>query len=69
MASPLIYAGLRTTEAWLDTTLASLNALGSAPDGFIPGCFPSAGVAPGHPAIEKYKAIFEPENTPFKYGH
>ena len=65
VASPLIYASLRVTEAWLDSTLASLDAFGGgAPDGFIAGCFPDHSAA--GPAIEKYRALFELQNTPFK---
>lgn len=64
MASPLIYASLRITEAWLDAAMASINSFGGAPDNFISGCFPDQSA--GGPAIEKYRALFELHNTPFK---
>ena len=63
VASPLIYASLRVTEAWLDSILQSLNAFGRCPDNLIPGC--SANPAAGGASIEKYKALFELQNTPF----
>ena len=66
VASPLIYASLRITEAWLNSTLVSLDAFPSSPpDNFIPGCFPNPGAS--GPAIEKYKSLFQQQNTPFKY--
>ena len=63
MASPLIYASLRVTEAWLSSLMASLKTYGAPPDSYIPGCF-SNPLATG-PAIEKYRSLFEPQNTPF----
>ena len=63
VASPLIYASLRVTEAWLSSLMASLKTHGAPPDNYIPGCF-SNPLAAG-PAIEKYRSLFEPQNTPF----
>jgi len=60
----LIYASLRVTEAWLSSAEWALHAFNGPPDNFIPGCFSDPG-AQG-PAIGKYKALFEPQNTPFK---
>ncbi len=63
MASPLIYANLRVTEAWLSSIIGSLRVFGSAPANYIPGCF--ADLNASGPAIEKYKCLFEHQNTPF----
>ena len=63
VASPLIYASLRVTESWIDSTLDSLNKVGGPPDNFLPGCQANFS-APG-PAIQKYKSLFELQNTPF----
>eukprot|EP00094_Tigriopus_californicus_P002839 TCALIF_02737-PA protein Name:"Similar to DMXL1 DmX-like protein 1 (Homo sapiens)" AED:0.22 eAED:0.22 QI:0/0.72/0.68/1/1/1/19/158/2211 len=63
VASPLIYASLRITESWLDSIQRVLNKFGKVPDNFIPGCYPNPN-ATGK-AIEKYKCLFEPQNTPF----
>ena len=64
VASPLVYACMRMTETWKEYALESINNFGQAPDDFIPGCFsnPSA----SGPAIEKYRCLFEPQNTPFR---
>ncbi len=64
VASPLIYACLRISEAWLSSALSALETFGVPPDDFIPGCFANPG-AHG-PAIEKYRSLFELHNTPFK---
>ena len=64
VASPLVYACMRMTETWKEYALESINNFGQAPDDFIPGCFsnPSA----SGPAIEKYRCLFEIQNTPFR---
>ncbi len=63
VASPLAYACLRVTEAWKNAIFVQLASYGSPPNNFIPGCF-AVQVSQG-PAIDKYKALFEPQNTPF----
>ena len=65
VASPLVYACMRMTETWKEYAIESINSFGQAPDDFIPGCFPNP-TASG-PAIEKYRCLFEPQNTPFRY--
>jgi hypothetical protein len=63
IASPLIYANLRVTEAWLSNIMATLRGFGSPPSNYIPGCFSNPTAA--GPTIEKYRCLFEPHNTPF----
>ena len=64
VASPLVYSCMRMTETWKEYALESIISFGQAPDDFIPGCFsnPSA----SGPAMEKYRCLFEPQNTPFR---
>ena len=63
LASPFIYKCLRTTEQWSHAIIERLMKEGKPPDNFIPGCF-SDSTATG-PIINKYKAMLEPQNTPF----
>ena len=63
LASPFIYKCLRTTEQWSHVIIERLMKDGKPPDNFIPGCF-SDSTATG-PIINKYKAMLEPQNTPF----
>eukprot|EP00090_Calanus_glacialis_P031935 TRINITY_DN5300_c0_g1_i1.p1 TRINITY_DN5300_c0_g1~~TRINITY_DN5300_c0_g1_i1.p1 ORF type:complete len:2845 (+),score=1055.83 TRINITY_DN5300_c0_g1_i1:272-8536(+) len=63
IASSLIYRCLRTTEHWSNIIVERLMRDGRPPDNFIPGCF-SDSTATG-PIINKYRAMLEPQNTPF----
>ena len=63
ITSSLIYKCLRTTEKWAQVVTERLMRDGKPPDNFIPGCFPDS-TATG-PLINKYKAMLEPQNTPF----
>jgi len=68
LASPLVYASLKMTETWKESVMESLLSFNCAPDNFIPGCFADSNAT--GPAINKYRGMIEPQNTPFKpNGH
>ena len=63
IASPQIYRCLRTTERWAASLKDRLMRDGKPPENFIPGCFADS-TASGA-LINKYRAMLEPQNTPF----
>ena len=56
------------TETWKESVMESLLSFNCAPENFIPGCFADSNAT--GPAINKYRGMIEPQNTPFKpNGH
>ncbi|CAB4063326.1 unnamed protein product [Lepeophtheirus salmonis] len=64
VASPLIYGCLRATDNWLDAVNCKLHSFENKSQQLFPGCYADSSVH--GPAIEKYKCLFEPQNTPFR---
>ncbi|XP_040565654.1 dmX-like protein 2 isoform X5 [Lepeophtheirus salmonis] len=64
VASPLIYGCLRATDNWLDAVNCKLHSFENKSEQLFPGCYADSSVH--GPAIEKYKCLFEPQNTPFR---
>ena len=65
VASPLIHSTLRILDHWVHLLKETLDKFGGPPADYIPGCYVEK-VSNG-PAIQKYRGILEPQNTPFKY--
>ncbi|KAG8041870.1 hypothetical protein G9C98_007174 [Cotesia typhae] len=65
VSSPLIHAILGVVAQWEDSLRDELEVKGSPPSNYILGCTPDPNPSPGKPAIHKYRALLEKENTPF----
>ncbi|XP_044575804.1 dmX-like protein 2 isoform X2 [Cotesia glomerata] len=65
VSSPLIHAILGVVAQWEDSLRDELEAKGPPPSNYILGCTPDPNPLPGKPAIHKYRALLEKENTPF----
>ncbi|XP_018562526.1 dmX-like protein 2 isoform X2 [Anoplophora glabripennis] len=61
VASPLIHSGLRRLTNWQDNLKKELDCR-QTPSEYIPGCFIEN---TSGPAIQKYRQLLEPHNTPF----
>ena len=64
--SPSIHATLKTLNAWIDFMKKYMEDLEGPPAQFLPNVYVEATRTPGAPAITKYKALLELNNTPFK---
>ncbi|XP_049821296.1 dmX-like protein 2 isoform X4 [Aethina tumida] len=62
VASPLIHIALRKLSLWQDNLRRELDCR-QAPPEYIPGCFVENTTT--GPAIQKYRQLLEPHNTPF----
>ena len=64
--SPAIHATLKTLNCWIDFMRKYMEDLEGPPAQFLPNVYVEATRVPGTPAITKYKALLELNNTPFK---
>ncbi|XP_022257757.1 dmX-like protein 2 isoform X5 [Limulus polyphemus] len=64
VSSPMIHSVLRTLELWLHQVKMHMESFGSPPPHYLPECFVESNQ--GGPAIQKYKALLELQNTPFR---
>jgi hypothetical protein len=64
--SPSIHATLKTLNCWIDFMRKYMEDLEGPPAQFLPNVYVEATRLPGTPAITKYKALLELNNTPFK---
>ncbi|CAH0558785.1 unnamed protein product [Brassicogethes aeneus] len=62
VASPLIHSSLRKLNHWQEQLKKELEVR-QAPPEYIPGCFVESSTS--GPAIQKYRQLLEPQNTPF----
>lgn len=67
--SPLICSVIQTLEHWEEVLQEKMELFESQPKNYMPNCYVDNTVAQESPAINKYKAMFESHNTPFKYVH
>jgi hypothetical protein len=63
--SPLVHQVLRKLDHWMELILTELNSFESPPEDFIPGCNLNSMTGFTGPNVLKYKAMFDPANTPF----
>ena len=66
--SPLIHCTLKTLNIWSDYMSRYMMDFGGPPAQFLPNIYVESNRPAGAPAITKYKALLELNNTPFK-GH
>uniref|UniRef100_T1IMB2 RAVE complex protein Rav1 C-terminal domain-containing protein n=1 Tax=Strigamia maritima TaxID=126957 RepID=T1IMB2_STRMM len=62
--SPLIHSIMKLLDLWLNILKEKMDAAGAPPNDYIPSCYVET--SHGGPAIQKYRSILEPANTPFK---
>lgn len=67
VCSPLCHAALKTLQRWEQLLLKRLEIFGGPPSRFICSQLLEESVSSG-PALLRHKALFEPSNTPFRYG-
>ncbi|XP_033123998.1 dmX-like protein 2 [Anneissia japonica] len=65
VSSPLLHSILKLLEQWIQALEYKLELFSGPPDDYIPDCMGVGISNTTGPAILKYKAILEPENTPF----
>uniref|UniRef100_A0AAY4EI42 RAVE complex protein Rav1 C-terminal domain-containing protein n=1 Tax=Denticeps clupeoides TaxID=299321 RepID=A0AAY4EI42_9TELE len=68
VTSPLSNAVLKTLEKWEQILVEKMNKFEGPPPNYI-NTYPTDVSAGGGPALLRHKAMLEPDNTPFKYGH
>ncbi|XP_057663826.1 dmX-like protein 1 isoform X3 [Diorhabda carinulata] len=61
VASPMIHSSLRKLICWQENLRKELESR-QTPSEYIPGCFVENSTGP---AIQKYRQLLEPQNTPF----
>lgn len=66
--SPSIHATLKTLDGWSDFMNRYLEGFEGPPPQLLPNVYVEATRTPGAPAMSKYKALLELNNTPFKGG-
>ena len=67
--SPQLHAALKMVEHWTQTFLDKLDSFQGPPPDFI-SQFPVSqdGFPRGGRALMRYKALMDPQNTPFRYS-
>ncbi|XP_071965576.1 dmX-like protein 2 isoform X2 [Antedon mediterranea] len=65
VSSPLLHSILKLLEQWIQALEYKLDLFSAPPDDYIPDCMGVGIGSSSGPAILKYKAMLEPDNTPF----